>query len=142
MSHVVVTQGNPAAGAEVTVAVPAGKWWAVRAVHFKLVTAVAVANRLVRLAMDDGANVFFTVPNDVAHAASQTTEYSYGATFEAAQGATVSARVYPIPAVVLGPAYRIRTVTAAIQAADQFSEIALLVDEGGAEAAVVPLRGR
>lgn len=139
MSLTTKTQANPGAGAEAVVTVPAGKWWVVRSVHLKLVTAVAVANRLARLTVDDGTNIIFTVPNDVSHAASQTTEYSFGqaATSEAAPGATVGARIYAIPPLVLGPGYRIRTITAAIQAADQFSEITALVEETGSDPTLI-----
>jgi hypothetical protein len=125
------TQSNPSAGAEAVITVPGGKWWRVRSVHLKLVTSATAANRLLRLIIDDGVNPLFKVPNDVNHVASQTTEYSYanGVVAEAAQGATAAARLYSIPELALGPGFRILTVTAALQAADQFSEIALLIEE-------------
>ena len=125
----VISVANPAAGAEISVTVPTGQYWRIVAIHFKLVAAVAAANRLVRLVFDDGATALFKVPNDVVHVASQTTEYSFGvaSTFEAAQGATVSARIYPIPEIILPGGCRILTATAAIQAADQYSDIRILV---------------
>lgn len=125
----VISVANPAAGAEISVAVPAGEFWRILAIHFKLVASGTAGNRLVRLFFDDGATVLFKVPNDVNHVASQTTEYSYGlaATFEAAQGATVVARTYPIPEIILKGGCRIGTLTAAISATDQFSEIRILV---------------
>lgn len=125
----VITIANPAAGAEIVATVPANKTWRILAVHFKLVASATVANRLVRLLFDDGTVVLFKVPNDVNHVASQTTEYSYGlaCTAEAAQGATVVARMYPIPDLQLPPGCRIQTLTAGLQAGDQFSEVRLLI---------------
>lgn len=125
------TLANPAPGVEVVVTVPALKWWRIWTVHLKLVASAVAANRLVRLLIDDGTNPLYKVPNDVNHVANQTTEYSYGnaALSEAAQGATSVARVYPLPTIVLAPASRIQTVTAGKDAGDQFSEIAMLVEE-------------
>lgn len=124
-------ESNPGAGAEATVTVPAGKWWRVYAIHLKLVTSATVANRIARLIFDNGTNPIYKASNDLAHAATQTTEYSFtrASTADAAQAAASVARVYPIPDLVLAPGYRVRTVTDAIQVGDQYSEFTLLVEE-------------
>jgi hypothetical protein len=137
---------NPAAGAEAIVTVTAGKFWVVRAIHLKLVTEATAGSRLVRLAIDDGTNVVYLSANDVAHAASLTSEYSYavGAGFETAQpatSATAIARVYAIPDLALPGGYRIRTVTALLKPLDQFSEINLLVEETTMDPTFVPRVG-
>lgn len=125
-----VQQANPAAGADFVVTVPTGALWELIAVSAQLVTAVAVANRAARLVIDDGANTLFAVPNTTVQAASLTTTYSYGAGAGGPMSTDAAFQEAPLPNNVLLPAAsRIRSSTGAIQAADQWGAISLLVRE-------------
>src|SRR5713101_7361481 len=60
----IVTGAVPAAGAEISDAVPAGRQWIVRGGRFQLTASVAVATRIVSVVVDDGAgNVPFKAPS-------------------------------------------------------------------------------
>jgi hypothetical protein len=131
MSLAVKTQANPAPATEFTVTVPGDKYWVVRALRFVLQTDATVATRTCRIALDDGTTTVFVSFNDVGQSASITSDYSLapGAGQSAASVASSTARVSSIPPIVLPPGSRIRSVTTNKQAADQFSAIALLVEE-------------
>ena len=123
-----VTVSNPAAGADISTAVPAGKVWRLVSIQGKLVTSATVANRTVRWSIDDGANVFYAVDANFTQAASLTETYSAGFGIVSANSNTFA--ISPFPGVLLLPAgFRINTVTTAIQATDQWSAITLLVEE-------------
>jgi hypothetical protein len=124
----VVAVGNPAAGADYSIIVPAGVNWLVRSFRMQLVTSAAAANRFVTLRVDDGAaNIFADISGGTVQAASLTFLYTW------ANGLPVSANnnvfTNGLPTEMRLPGgFRIRTVTAAIQAADQFSGGALEVE--------------
>src|SRR4051794_36291420 len=72
-----VTGPDPAAGAEILVTVPAGKWWLLRALRFTLVTSATVANRRPALTIDDGATEWWRWRAGVDQAASLTRLYQF-----------------------------------------------------------------
>jgi hypothetical protein len=116
-----LTAANPAAGAEVSVVVPPDTFWVVYAVRFRLVTSAAVANRVSRLTLDDGANIYWHADTPAAQAASLTVDYAYGRV----QGVDVTAAsglgpTLSLPDLVMGPGHRIRTSTALIDAGDDY----------------------
>lgn len=121
----VVAVGNPAAGTDYSIIVPAGVNWLVRSIRAQLLTSAGVANRFVTLRVDDGAgNIFADLPCGAAQTASLTETYTW------APGLTLSnvnnANTGGLPVEMRLPGgFRIRTVTANIQAADQFSGLAL-----------------
>jgi hypothetical protein len=125
-----ITGTTPAAGAEIAETVPTGARWELLAFFYQLVTAVAVANRTPNLILDDGANIFFRIAANAAQVASTTLQHSY---FQGVNRAGLDVGVtnqLPIPSNNrLGAGFRLRTLTAAIQAADQFSLVQYLVRE-------------
>lgn len=124
-----ITGTNPAAGVELSEAVPTNARWRLHAIQFTLVTAVAAANREVALTFDDGAAVFARVPSGFTHIASTTVVYSafhHAPRNTAAQDTTKN---FPIPRIDLQGGFRINTVTTAIQAADDYGAPQYLVEE-------------
>lgn len=125
-----ITGTTPAAGADIAETVPTGARWSLIAFHALLTTGAAVANRFPRFVFDDGTNTFWNTPQGVAHAASLAIHYatSQGLTGNFSDSLTTYFQAAPA-GLELGPAFRIRTVTAAIQAADQWSAVQYLVRE-------------
>lgn len=125
-----ITGATPAAGAEISETVPTGARWELLTFFYRLVTAVAAANRTPNLLLDDGANTVFQIASNAAQTASLTEQYSYFQGVNRA-GLDVSSTVQlPIPTGNrLGAGFRIRTLTPALQAADQFSIVQYLVRE-------------
>lgn len=120
--------GNPAAGADWSVSVPTNQRWRIESLVATLVTAVAVANRVPTFIIDDGVNILFQVDAIAAEVASTTKVYALAAGQTAATGAgnTIS---LPLPGPqFLTTGWRVRSSTAAIQAADQWSGISLNVE--------------
>jgi hypothetical protein len=115
------TVAAPAAGAELIYVVPLGARQRLISFTGTLVSAVAVANRVVALLIDDGANVLATIPSNNTQVASTTAEYTFadGATLvTAAAGNNYQATPQNM---FLFPGWRVSTLTAGIQGADQWS---------------------
>jgi hypothetical protein len=126
----VLTQANPAAGADLVLTVPGGKVWEVWAVNATLVTSAAAASRMPQLLVDDGATTALRIAASAFQVATQTTLYTWVADFGSAIGVANSSWSLPIPArLALGSGYRVRTSTLAIDAADQWSAITFFVVE-------------
>ncbi len=125
-----ITGATPSAGANISETVPTAAQWELLALRFQLVTSAAVANRVVRVVLDDGANIFFESSAQFAQTASSTNFYA------AAQGQNdrnvgslnLGASVLPIGAR-LNAGFRWRTLVNAIDVADQLSGIQYLVKE-------------
>lgn len=120
---------NPAPGVEISETVPTNARWRVIGVRFTLTTDATVANRLPVLTIDDGATVYFTMPAFAVQAA------SLGVTYQAAPlgfSLAVSGQQclsLPSDGFVLQGGHRIRTVTTAIVAGDDYSAPQLYVEE-------------
>jgi hypothetical protein len=124
-----VQQANPGAGADWTMTVPTNARWRLNSLNAQFVTAVAVATRIPAFIIDDGANVLFEVEPVVGELAASTEQYSLCPGGGSQDGANVSS-VLPLPGdFFLHAGWRIRTSTAAIQAADQWSNIWAGVEE-------------
>jgi hypothetical protein len=125
-----ITGSTPGAGAEISETVPAGARWEVLGFRAQLVTAVAVANRVGQLDLDDGANVFYRSASQDVQSASLTLHYSWGQGFMASRApAGIEINLGLPNNIRLGPGYRLHTNTLNIQAADQWSVIQYLVRE-------------
>jgi hypothetical protein len=112
---------NPAAGAEISEAVPSANRWNLKAITYTLVTSAAVATRQSHLIIDDGANILLDFPSSTTQTASLTRTY-FWAPYAYAPGAVLSNIYNPIPAgLVLPTGWRFRTVTDLIDAADDYS---------------------
>lgn len=124
-----VAGADPAAGAEITVRVPETAQWRLLGLRFELVTDATVANRQVDLLIDDGANTVLRIEPPAVQAASLTDGYNYGPGLPA-RALLTSEFLIPLPVkVVLPGGWRIRTVTANLQAADNFGAVYLWVEE-------------
>lgn len=125
---VVYQTANPAPGAEVSEAVPARKHWKLRAVTGSLVTSVAVANRVGRLVIDDGANIVEQVSTGIAQVASLNNRYS---TTPGQQGDGGGSQFHwPLPdALELPAGFRVRTSTVNIDVADDWGPLNITVEE-------------
>lgn len=120
---------DPAAGVEILETVPAGARWSLRSFRFVLVASAAVANRRPTLIIDDGANELWRVNSNVNQIANETSTYEAGA---GAPFATLDVRVYSLPlpvGLVLPAGARIRTSTAALDAADNYAAPQYLIEE-------------
>lgn len=126
----VLVAAVPGAGADVSETVPVGARWELVSLRGILTAGAAVANRLVSLVLDDGANVFFQDTGGFSQVASTAATYCF------AQGSSKLA--VPTNTLVPGNApndnrlsagFRIRTSTTGIQAADQWSLVIYEVRE-------------
>src|SRR5262245_11706354 len=70
-----ITGTTPGAAADVLETVPTGARWELLSIIAQLVTSATVANRIVELVLDDGANVIARATNNQNHAASTTIIY-------------------------------------------------------------------
>lgn len=124
---------NPAAGNEVSITVPAGKYWTVETFKFVLVTSATVANRLPALSLDDGTTEFWRWRSTVAQTASLTwTYYFLASTDNEVNRSAVNEMYEPLPAsLILGPGFRILTTTSGIQGTDDYGVPVLYVTEFG-----------
>jgi len=127
---VVESQANPAAGADWTFAVPAGAFYRLVAVSAILTTSAVVANRQVRLLLDDGVNVYYVAPMVVNQTAGIAWRNSWGE----ALGGSISADPSTVSSGLpsdndMMSAFRVRTLTGNIDVGDQWSAIRLFFRE-------------
>lgn len=126
----VIRPAAPAAGVEVSISPNAGGLWIVHSLVLTLTTAATVADRTVRLLVDDGTTVWLrTTARSVVAASSTVVVAAFeGLTGDTTVGDTVPVS-WPTGGVVLLPGYRLRTDTVNLQAGDAFSTAALMVDD-------------
>ena len=124
-----ITGAVPAAGADISETVPANTRWQLLSLRASLGTAVAVANRQPQLTLDDGALVFYHTAQGPNQAASLTWAYCFAPQGFAPTNTNLFVTTHYDNAQILGPGFRIRTLTAAIQAADQWTAPQYLVRE-------------
>jgi hypothetical protein len=117
-----VAGAAPAAGADISDTVPTGARWQLLSFATSLTTSGTVANRAPLWTFDDGANVVYRVSGNINQTASTTWNYDGMQGFGTPLIAQVLALAVALPANNrLGSGYRIKTVTGAIQAADQWA---------------------
>lgn len=116
-----VTGTTPGAGAEISETVPSNAIWRIKSFWFKLTTSATVANRIPHLIIDDGTNVLLDMPCTTAQTAGQVITY-VAADGVSGVGPTdnVSEIRFPFD-LRLMTGSRIRTLTTAIQAGDQYT---------------------
>jgi hypothetical protein len=119
---------SPAAGAAFNFTVPAGgPVFRLISARAFFTTSAAVANRFVQMQVfDAAANELARITNATGTPASSTLAASWLATVGAFQNAGTGTAVFPIPMALLQPGWQLRITAAAIDAADQFSAIALV----------------
>lgn len=131
----VVTGSDPAANAECLVTVPAGKHYELLAVTVALVQGATQTPQPV-LQIDDGATVLWEgFGASAAQAVSTTCRYSWapGLTLTGLVGATTGVRANaPLPEkLILGPGFRVQTVTVGLGANSNYGAPVLYVAEYG-----------
>lgn len=124
-----ITGSVPGAGAEINEVVPANAVWRLLAFKFSLTTAVTVATRIPHFVLDDGANGYYEKPAQQGQLASLTVKYQAATgDRDIATNDTVANTNLPSPLMLPG-GHRIRTLTTAIQAGDQYTAPQYLVEE-------------
>lgn len=125
-----ITGTDPAAGSEVSETVPTNARWCLLSFAVTLVTSAAAANRVPSLVFDDGALVHGRYPVRNNETATSTVVNSWGGGISAGaelNGVQVSAGL-PV-GVMLQGGHRIRTITAALDAGDNYGAPQYLVEE-------------
>jgi hypothetical protein len=109
--------------------VPVGARWKLRTFAFTLVASGAAANRVPVLTIDDGANILWETGSNINQTAGQTAKYRAGVGVPFFTYGALSYHL-PLPSDLwLGAGSRIRTVTAAIDAGDDYAAPIYHVEE-------------
>lgn len=125
-----ITGTTPGAGVEISETVPTGARWQILAFRAQLLTAIAAANRAPTLTLDDGANLYHQANQGAPVPASTLSSLSWGPGAGVNTGGNTSILTAGLPVDIrMGAGHRLRTVTANIQAADQYSAVQYLVRE-------------
>lgn len=124
----VVAGADPAAGAEVSDTVPAGKVWRLRGMILTLVTDATAATRRVHVTLDDGTTVFYRRAANASQAASLTQNYVL-AVGEQESAVRDTWTTDPLPEIDLPAGARIKTVTTNKQAGDNYGVTQYYVEE-------------
>lgn len=124
-----VAGADPAAAAEATITVPTAARWRLIAFTVTLVTDANAANREPILVIDDGATVAAAASPAAVQAASLTRRHTFGpASVVNAAGALAQQGATPHD-VLLPAGYRLSTVTANLQAGDNYGVPQAFVEE-------------
>lgn len=121
---------QPAAAAEFSIAAPGQGLWRVISVAFSLVTDANAANRAASLTLDDGTTVLWRSCAPVVQTAGLT--WNYSAFSGAGNGANVGVVSYfPLPdsGLWMQPGWRLRSVTASMQAGDRYGAPTVFAEE-------------
>ena len=126
------TGTNPAANAEISQTVPAGKFWLLMSVSVSLVQGITQTPQPV-LIVDDGTNVLFeSFGASSAQNSSITTQYTWAPNLPLTAGGAATVCTAPLPvSLVLGPGYRVRTSTLGIGANTDYGAPQLLYVQYG-----------
>lgn len=121
---------TPGAGAEISETVPTGARWMLLAFKALFTASGAAATRTPQWVIDDGTNTVLTVqsPNNTTAGLTQV-DFLYAGPTNQPVNVNVSPVPFPATPLFLLAGYRIRTVTATIQGADQWSAVQYLVRE-------------
>lgn len=117
----------PAAGADWSLAVPAGSVYGLISVQASLTTSATVADRAPRLQLTDGDAIYLDLPPQAVQAASLTGRFAWVqgmSTYGSAGGQVVG-----MPALLLQPGWTLGTSTDNIDTTDQWSAVELLILE-------------
>lgn len=121
---------NPAAGAELIITPDGQGGWRVVYLAFTFTASAAVANRNVALRATDGTlNTFEATQAGVQAAASAVRYVAYPGAVPAALAAGAVVLPMPDEGIILGQSWQIRTATALIDVADQYSSVVVVVEE-------------
>lgn len=128
----------PAAGADFTITVPAGRVWEVVSIQASLTTSGVAGTRQVSLSLSDGQTVFLTLAAFTTQIASLTRRYTW---FTGAAPYTISTDIVSqVPPLILQQTSVIASSTASKDTADQWTGPLLQVIETtfGSQPLLVP----
>jgi len=115
---------SPAAGALFNVLPPTNVIWKLNSLQFMFVTSVAVADRLLRVDLFDGANTIGTIWSTFVHSAGVTRIYNLVDGFTGIPYSIGEYVQFPWRSEIwLNSSFYLQITALNIQAADQFSEI-------------------
>lgn len=126
----VLTRPNPAVATDWEIKAPGGAWLRIVSLVARLVSDANVANRGVVFQADDGERVWWMHPAASLVTANSTVDFvlNTGAAHTSiVQGVVLGP--LPLAGLLLAPGHRLRPITGSIQAGDQWSRVAALVDE-------------
>lgn len=140
-SRLAVPVGPPAAGADWSIAVPAGYVWRVEAVYGVLATSAAAGTREARLTLADATGVILSLGPAATQAASLTSRYAWTQGGGYAAGASIGGALPPD--LALDPGWTLASSTVGLDVADAWSSVRLLVlqttfTRGAVEAGELP----
>lgn len=122
--NITLSPANPAAGANLDVAIPGNALWQLFSLSFIFTTAIAVANRNVTIQLSDGAVTYLLCPAQFQQVASTTVGYQcFHAGYDLNGSPFGQAQVNLPPNIWLPQGYHILTFISNIQAADQISSV-------------------
>jgi hypothetical protein len=129
----VIVPTPPAAGAEISVTVPVPHRWRVHSIMAHLLCSAAVATRRPVFSFSDGASIVYCrTGSNQAFAASSSSDFVISGNSILGVLENVTQQVFsaPIPTeLVMGANFHFTSTTTAIQAGDQWSAIALCVED-------------
>lgn len=120
---------QPAAGADISEAVPTGKVWRLLSFRATLVASAQAANRQAGLRFDDGSAVFFEAPPKINQVASATQIYQWHGGSSLGNTISLTAEILFDADLLFLAGYRIKTNTLSIQTSDQWGAPQYLVEE-------------
>lgn len=120
---------TPGAGAEISETVPANLRWSLLTFRAFLTTSAVVATRKTAFIIDDGVNVLFQADGSITTVASNQGTNTLCNVGYITAGNTSASGVAQCPPIMLGPGFRIRTLTLSIDVGDQYASPKYLVQE-------------
>lgn len=124
-----ITQKAPLPGVDIKATVPGAARWRVQCLQAQLTTSAVVANRVPHLVITDGqGNSLYNFPSSSNQLAGSTVQYSAGTTVVSLSFDSATVMVLPFPVKLL-QGWTIGFVTTALDAGDQWSNLALHVKE-------------
>lgn len=126
---VYVRAASPAPGAAFVQAADRGFYLRLVTLFVRLVTDANVADRTLRLEYRDAeANVYDVAGNPVTYPASSTEDYSFSAYQSRGEWEVAATNLVPLHPILLPPTHDFRIAVNGIQATDQLSRIAFVVE--------------
>lgn len=126
----IIPIASPAAGNEWSITVPGGSIWSPIGITYRLVCSAAAANRVSTVAFTDGSTTFGQCSPSVLQVATQSFRYSlWRGLGQGSVSAGASIQVASLPELWLPSGFTIASLTSAIDVADQYSAVALIVEE-------------
>lgn len=124
-----ITGSDPAAGAEISEAVPTNALWKVHGLLATLVTDATVTNRSPHLQFTDGTTACWRGSSAGNQAASGNAVWNFGVGLNADQISTIAQPGQISPDIYLPEGFTVETITGNLQAGDNWGAPQLLVEE-------------